>query len=255
MNKLSAVATLVALIACAGLGFCVVELKKVSGSLAALEDKLSKLETGAPAGGGPAGGSSGSGGTQTVSDVAAELKKLKAEVAAVKTEQEDLVAAVKTGAAPKNPDGGSQTPVNSDLKSAVEAVLAERDAAREKARKEEETKRAAEWQARMQQGVVDVLTRELGLTEQQKSQINEIVAAQMTTFREAMTNRKEGENPMEKMQALRTETDTKIKAVLTPEQGTKYDELAKNPMALWGGAMGGFGGGGRRNGRGGPEGN
>lgn len=252
MNKISVVATFIALVACAGMAFSIAELKKVSGSLRDLEERFGKMEN-APAAG---GGTAASGAPATVADVQKELSKLKAEVATVRSEQETLTAAVKTGGT-ANPNGpvAVKTPVGDELKGAIETVLAEREAAKEKARKEEEAKRAAEWQARMAQGVVDTLTRELGLTEQQKAQVVEIVTAQTTAFREAMTNRKEGENPMEKMQALRTETDTKIKAVLTPEQGTKYDELAKNPMAIWGGAMGGMGGGGRRNGRGPGEGN
>lgn len=254
VNKISVVATFIALVACAGMAFSIAELKKVSGSLRDVEERLAKMENAPAAGGG--NGAASSGGGSTAYEVAQEIKQLKAEMATVKSEQETLTAAVKTGGTPKT-DGAvaSKPPVGDELKSAIETVLAEREAAKDKARKEEEAKRAAEWQARMAQGVVDTLTRELGLTEQQKAQVTEIITAQTTAFREAMTNRKEGENPMEKMTALRTETDTKLKAVLTPEQGTKYDELAKNPMALWGGAMGGMGGGGRRNGRGPGEGN
>ena len=106
----------------------------------------------------------------------------------------------------------------------------------------------------MAQSAVENLVKELGLTEQQKTQVAEILTKQMAAFRDAMANRKEGEDPREKMGELKKETDTAIKAVLTPEQGVKYDEIAKNPMALFGGA-GGFGGGGRRNGRSGGGGN
>ena len=47
------------------------------------------------------------------------------------------------------------------------------------------------------------------------------------------------------MGEMKTDTDQKIKAVLTPEQGTKYDEIAKG-----GQLFGGGGGGGRRGGYG-----
>lgn len=249
MNKCSAIGAFVALLACAGVAFSVVELRKVTGSLSAMEERLAKLE-GAPASGPGAASNSGtsSTGSSSMSDVAQEIKKLKAEMAEVKSEQATIVAAAKSNPDPKNTGGTATTPVNADLKAAVEAVLA----AKEQEKKDADAKRTNEWMARATQGMVDNLVKELGLTEAQKTQVADIINKQSVAFREALSNRKEGEDPREKMVALKAETDTQIKAVLTPEQGVKYDEIAKSPMAMFGG---GFGGGGRRSGRGGGEGN
>ena len=246
MNKCSAIGAFVALLACAGVAFSVVELRKVSGSLSAMEDRLAKLENAPVAQ--PAGNAASTSGAASMTEVTQEIKKLKAEMAQVKTEQESIVAAVKTGAQPKNPDGVvASTPVNPDIEAAVEAVLAKK----EQAKKDADAKRNSEWMGRATQGMVDNLVKELGLTEQQKTQVTEIVNKQSVAFRDALTNRKDGEDTREKFVAIKTETDTQIKAVLTPEQGVKYDEIAKNPTAMFGG---GFGGGRRSGGRG-PEGN
>lgn len=101
MNKISVVATFIALVACAGMAFSIAELKKVSGSLNAMEERLAKMENAPAAGGGS--GAAGSGGGATAYEVAQEIKQLKAEMATVKSEQETLTAAVKTGGT--KPDG------------------------------------------------------------------------------------------------------------------------------------------------------
>lgn len=251
MNKGSAFGVLVALVACAGVGFSVVELKKMSGSLAQLEERLAKVETVTAAPPAPPPGSGGSSAIAgsapaTMAEVAQELARLKSEMAMVRDEQATMAAA-----ADSRPKDAKVARVSSEeMEAAVNAVLEKK----EQERKERDAKRTQEWQARAAQGMVDNLVKELGLTEQQKAQVTEIVTAQMAVFRDAFTNRKEGEDVMTKMTELRKDTDTKIKAVLTPEQGTKYDELAKNPMQMWGGGMGGFGGGRRGGNSGGAEG-
>ncbi|MEK7468461.1 MAG: hypothetical protein AAB074_13710 [Planctomycetota bacterium] len=248
MNKCSAISAFVALLACAGVGFCVNELRKVSGSLSEMEERLVKLQN-APPPAASSAGSASSGSSASMAEVTQEIKNLKAEMAAVKTEQETIVAASKgTPPTPRTDGSTATTPINADLRAAVEAVLA----AKEQEKKDADAKRTSEWMGRATQGMVDNLVKELGLTEQQKAQVTDIVNKQSVAFREALTSRKEGEDPREKMVALKSETDTQIKAVLTPEQGVKYDEIAKTPMGMFGG---GFGGGGRRSGRGGSEGN
>lgn len=250
MQKLSIVATFLALVACAGMAFSIVETRKATS---AMEERLAKLE-GAPAaagGNGPANAGGGSGGGPvSVSEVAQELTKLKAEMASVKSEQETLAAAAKTGGTPVAT--GDKKPVamaSEEVKAAVEEVLA----AKEKEKAEKDAKRAADMMAAVQTRAIDKLVTELGLTEQQKAKVTEIMTVQMAAFREAFSNRKEGEDMGTKIADLRKDTDTQMKAVLTPEQGVKYDEIAKNPMALFGGGGfggggGGFGGGGRRGG-------
>lgn len=246
MNKLSGVGILIGLVACAGLAFSIVELRGVTTSMAKFDERLAKLES-APAVA-PAAFAGPPAFMATVSEVQNQLTKLKSEVAAVKSEQALLASGTTSGTKP--PDGERVTvKVGDDLKAAVEEVLVAREAKADAERKERDAKRTSDFMARAQTGMIDTLTKELGLTAQQKSQVADIVTVQMTAFREAFSNRKEGEDPQAKMAELKKDTDTKIKAVLTPEQGIKYDELAKNPMAMMGG--GGFGGGGRRNGGGG----
>lgn len=251
MNKGSAFGVLVALVACAGVGFSVVEMKKMSGSLAQLEERLAKVETVTAAPPAPASGSAGSSSAAapapaTMAEVAQEIARLKSEMAQVRDEQATMSAAADS----KPKDTKVARPSNEEMEAAVNAVLEKK----EQERRDRDAKRTQEWQGRATQGMVDNLVKELGLTEQQKTQVTEIVTAQMAAFRDAFSNRKEGEDPMAKVTELRKDTDTKIKAVLTPEQGTKYDEIAKNPMAMWGGGMGGFGGGRRGGNNGGAEG-
>lgn len=199
MNKCSAISAFVALLAIAGVGFCVSELRKVSGSLSDMEDRLTKLQSAAPVVASNAS-SAASVTTASLAEVTQEIKKLKAEMSAVKTEQEIIVAASKTTPAPHNTDGtATTTPVNADLRAAVEAVLA----AKEQEKKDADAKRTSEWMGRATQGMVDNLVKELGLTEQQKTQVTDIVNKQSVAFREALTNRKEGEDPREKMVALK----------------------------------------------------
>ena len=94
-----------------------------------------------------------------------------------------------------------------------------------------------------QQAMMDDMTKKVGLTEDQVTKIKAINADQM---KQMMTLRESGGDPQEmrpKMMAIRTEAQTKIKALLTDEQKPKFDEFmaAQRPM-----------GGGRGPGAGGP---
>ena len=94
-----------------------------------------------------------------------------------------------------------------------------------------------------QQAMMDDMTKKVGLTEDQVTKIKAINADQM---KQMMTLRESGGDPQEmrpKMMAIRTDAQTKIKALLTDEQKPKFDEFmaAQRPM-----------GGGRGPGAGGP---
>jgi Spy/CpxP family protein refolding chaperone len=84
------------------------------------------------------------------------------------------------------------------------------------------------------------LTKQLGLSADQTTQVRAIALAEaqeMKTTRDqamASTDRKAG---MEQMKATRDKYDTQLKAVLTPEQATKYAALRDQKMDKREGAM------------------
>ena len=83
---------------------------------------------------------------------------------------------------------------------------------------------------------IEQMTKELNLTDKQQSEIKAIFEARMAEFdknREAMKEKKEEmkanrETMKAEMEKQRAEDDAKIKAILTTEQYTKYQELQKN---------------------------
>jgi protein CpxP len=77
------------------------------------------------------------------------------------------------------------------------------------------------------------LTKQLGLSADQTTQVRAIALAEaqeMKTMREqatASTDRKAG---MEQMKATRDKYDAQLKAVLTPDQATKYAQMRDHKM-------------------------
>jgi Spy/CpxP family protein refolding chaperone len=93
-----------------------------------------------------------------------------------------------------------------------------------------------------QQAQMDAMTKAVGLT---PDQVTKIQAINADAMKQQMALRESGGDPQEmrpKMQAIRTDQQTKIKALLTDDQKPKYDAyLASMPQ---GGRRGGGGGGG-----------
>ena len=86
-----------------------------------------------------------------------------------------------------------------------------------------------------QQAMMDDMTKKVGLTDDQVTKIKAINADQM---KQMMTLRESGGDPQEmrpKMMAIRTETQTKIKALLIDEQKPKYDEFMASQRPMGGG--------------------
>lgn len=245
MNKLSAVSVFVALVACTGSIFATIELRRVSGNVSNLEDKLANLEktTAPPTVATEPGKTSGEKAPATMSEMSTELVKLRRELAEVRMEQETGSGTDPAKLDPIKPRVASTDP--SEVKKAVEDALAEK----EKAQQAEDARRQAEWQDRRTKERLDSLATELGLTEQQKTQVGEILTKQSAAMRDAWQNRKEGEDARAKIDEIRKDTDTQVKALLSAEQQLKYDEFQKNQR----GNGRGFGGGGRGN-RGGGQG-
>lgn len=84
---------------------------------------------------------------------------------------------------------------------------------------------------------VERLDKQLGLTEQQKVEVARIYAEEMKTMQKMKAVAMEPKNATpdrarrtanrEKMRDQHKATDAKIKALLTPEQAAKYDQLKK----------------------------
>ena len=78
----------------------------------------------------------------------------------------------------------------------------------------------------------------LGLTEEQKQKISEVVRTNMESMRERMGQMRDafqgGDRAaaMEKMTALRKESDGKVLAVLNDEQRKKYEEMKGKPFEM-----------------------
>ena len=86
-----------------------------------------------------------------------------------------------------------------------------------------------------QQAMLDDMTKKVGLTDDQAAKIKALNADQM---KQMMTLRESGGDPQEmrpKMMAIRTETQAKIKALLTDEQKPKYDEFIASQRPMGGG--------------------
>ena len=75
----------------------------------------------------------------------------------------------------------------------------------------------------------------LGRTEQQKQEVAEMFAEHWTKMSTACTEAQADENAEAvDYQKLNEQMNEKVKAVLTPEQGAKYDEMMKKNN-WWGG--------------------
>lgn len=83
--------------------------------------------------------------------------------------------------------------------------------------------------------MLDDMTKKVGLTDDQVTKIKAINADQM---KQMMALRESGGDPQEmrpKMMAIRTDAQTKIKALLTDEQKPKYDEFMASQRPMGGG--------------------
>jgi Spy/CpxP family protein refolding chaperone len=102
------------------------------------------------------------------------------------------------------------------------------------------------------------IAKKLGVTEDQKSKLEEARQENMESMRDAMEDLRDQDLSREemgaKMQELRTESDKKLLAALTEGQQADYEALKGDPvevdMSQFRGGFGGRGGGGRGEGRG-----
>ncbi|MCE9582310.1 MAG: hypothetical protein K8T20_07440 [Planctomycetes bacterium] len=184
--------------------FAAFESHRTSDSLASLEQRLSRLETPVAAGVVPPAGPSNA-------DLARELGALRSQVASISSRPS--VGTATPGV--KDPPVADHPPV-------VDAASAE-DAER----------RRLILMDGMAKGVMNTLVEKIGLTDQQGTQVREIVVAQVTAWQK--TRRSVPEAGLKQaVDEFLKDTNEKIKVCLTPEQQVKYDELTKGPNGIFG---------------------
>lgn len=105
----------------------------------------------------------------------------------------------------------------------------------------------------MAKRMMDGMTSELGLNEEQKAKVQKVVDASMEKVNKTMAEARETGNwgaMREVMTTMREESTKEIRELLTDDQKKKFDEMQSN----MGGMMGGRGGFGGRSSRGGDSG-
>ena len=246
MSKgLAAVSLVVSAGAVAGVVFASTQLSRTAGQLERLETRLAAMErttSVAPAAdsrdaeGGPGGTDAPNKeiSIETLGDAIREVKRLRGDVETL--QERDSIASVKTPGAERPAGGGTAT--DEAMRKVVEDVLA----AKEKERVEADKKRSAEWAKSRLERTINDLAERLQLAATQKDEVARILTAASLQQQELWANRKEGENPWEKMQGIRKEQDAAVKPLLTGEQQVKYDEYMKYTGGPRGYVMGDGGG-------------
>ena len=232
MSKgLIAVSLVVSAGAAAGVVFASAQMSKISASLDKVDARLASLERNSPASlpseardaeGGAGGTDAPQSGEsiETLGEAIREVKKLRDEVAILQDRVPVLSPKMPAG---ESPAEGALARDETAMRKVVEDVLATRD----KERVEADKKRSAEWaKARLERTINDLAER-LQLSSTQKDEVAKILVVSSTQQQELWANRKEGENPWEKMQAIRKDQDAAVKPLLTGEQQIKYDEYMK----------------------------
>lgn len=129
---------------------------------------------------------------------------------------------------------------------AIQQAVAQELERREEQRRQERQERRGQMRDRM----ADRVAERLGLTEFQKTETSKIFETNMEKMRDLWRNAREGgdvdrDAMRQQMQQLRTEMETQLQGVLTPEQ---FKELQGMADGGFGGFFGGGRGGNRRGG-------
>ncbi len=231
MNRQSAVACFFGLLLAVSFVFASIEFRRMSSSLAALEERVAKTESGTAARTEAPAGADGASATDPRTpappgDLAAEIAKLRQEIAALR--KGGTPASDPAGTA-GHPDGavassGGPSLNKDDLSKAVHEALVQK----EKTDKEKQARAYKKQLEASAKSWAESLSKKLELTETQKNQLTAIFADQWGRMNTMWTDSQENENaePVD-YNKLQEETNEKVKLVLTPEQGAKYDEMMK----------------------------
>lgn len=236
MSKSTGLAVFASLVVCASFVFAGLEFRRMGQSFHAMEERVAKVEAASGANAEPSatGTENASRTPATLAGVAGEIDKLRDEVVRLRESREAEPAAGGPSPAPDTTGGASGGAKKADAaevaKAVTEALAAEKKAEKEKqARqyKKQMEASAKQWAAQ--------LGKKLELTEQHKEKIAEIFAEQWTKGSAGWYGQEADENaePVD-WEKLQKETNEKVKAHLTPEQGQKYDEMMKK-QNWWGG--------------------
>ena len=239
MTRTNIISLFLGFVLSAAFVFASIEFRRMTGTLASLEDRLGRAESAAS----PRPDASPSPGDvsqpdrhaapATSGEVVAELTKMREEIAALRNSQPGGGSG-STG----NPDGSTAGSAGGPAMSKDDLSKAVRDAlvAKEKTDKEK--------QARMYKKQLEVsakswtenLSKKLDLTEQQKTKMSQIFVEQWSRMNSAWTDSGDNENAEAvDYNKVQKETNEQVKTILTPEQGAKYDEIMKKGN-MWGGA-------------------
>lgn len=203
MDKAGVAGLALSLAACAGLGATFVQGRRLAAAVDDLTARAAKFDA-APA---PAANPAAS------PDYSRDILQLRSEIAALRQQHASFEAALAraTAGAP----------------AAVDPAVAEAE------RKALEQKRQKEWIDRTSRAVTDRLARDLGLTEHQRQAVARLIEAQFAEIRSLSPDPKDPQGLRKRMEEARQRTEAGIREVLTPEQVSKFEELAKNPTVLW----------------------
>jgi hypothetical protein len=239
MKSSTAITAFLGLVLTAAFVFASIEFRRMSGSLSALEDRLARVEgTSAPHPDASTQGGARSADDKHAStssqDIASELAKIREDIAALRNGSASHSAGsadpADTGAVASK---GGPALSKDDLSKAVQDALVQK----EKVDKEKQARAYKKQLEVSAKSWAESLAKKLDLTETQKNQLATIFADQWGRMNTMWTDTQENENAEAvDYNKLQTETNEKVKLVLTPEQGAKYDEMMKKGN-MWGGSV------------------
>ncbi|MEK7465879.1 MAG: hypothetical protein AAB074_00570 [Planctomycetota bacterium] len=235
MKTSTVMSAFLGLVVSASFVFASIEFRRMAGSLNSLGDRVERLEGGSTSRSEP--GATADANKQAPSsspDVALEIARLREEIAALRTgSASHLPGAAGAPGDPLVAAKGGPGLSKDDLSKAVQDAMVQKD-------KIDKEKQARAYRKQLEVSAkswAESLAKKLELTETQKNQLATIFADQWGRMNTMWTDTQENENAEAvDYNKLQAETNEKVKLVLTPEQGAKYDEMMKKGN-MWGGSV------------------